>query len=489
MGAPEVLGRYAVTKVIAEGGMGQVLLGRSRQGTPVVLKRLLVDTPMARKRFRDEARMGRRLSFEEGFVETLDAFEDKDAGPVLVLEAIDGVTVEALRKMGPLTDGLVAQIGADVAKALASLHSLRREDGGPLGAVHRDISARNILVDVRGRTKVIDLGASRFDDEDRSARSEVGSIIGTLRYVPPEVLVGGPPSQAGDVWALGLLLLECALGRVFWRGSIQDVAMAVGRRDPMLEPGVERLSTRLRGSLAKLLVREPERRLSAGEAFDELSALAGRFGDLKVALQQAVLLARGELDSGKLTLGEDDVYARLGGVEDDSTSLDGGAGGDSGLAEAASGWSAALGSVRLEDAKTVVSAPKHESGPETEVDRTEKGLLLPSLTEPDSGRGPVSSGVFASTPEPASGLVVEAVSGAVPWPAAPRGDNGQRAVPTEVVRRQPVPEGVPRPGASAPVESPSARATSAGGSSVPLLVGAVAGGLLLAGAWGLGWLG
>jgi serine/threonine protein kinase len=512
MAVPERLGRYRVTKVLAEGGMGQVLLGSTAAGMPVVLKRLLRDTPEAQRRFRDEGRMGRRLAFEEGFVETLDAFEDPEVGPVLVLEAIDGVTVEALRKVNPLTDGLVAQIGADVAKALRALHGLQRDDGGPLHAVHRDIGARNILVDVKGRTKVIDLGASFFDDDDRSAHSEAGHVIGTVRYIPPEVILGGPTSQVGDVWSLGLVLLELALGRVFWRGSIEDVATAVARRDPMLEPGVERLSARLRASLARLLVRDPAKRLTAGEAFDELSALAGRFGDMRLALQQAVLIARAEVDGGRLETEDEDVYIRLGGVEDDSTRRDAGGPGAMSPEEGLSAMvSAGMQAVRLEDIPTTVTPKARVSGPETDVDGTQRDAVVPSVTAPDAGSS-VSSGVFASSPssspssssssssspspsssssprpsepEPASGLIVEAVSGAVAWPAAPRGQaEDQRTVPTEVVNRSPrAPVPAPASSSTTPVAEPPRSMT------MSLVVGAGVGGAGLAAAWLLGWFG
>lgn len=486
MAVPERLGRYGVTKVLAEGGMGQILLGTSAEGTPVVLKRLLRDTPGAQQRFRDEGRMGRRLAFEEGFVETLDAFEDPKYGSVLVLEAIDGVTVEALRKVSPLTDGLVAQIGADVAKALGAMHGLRREDGGPLQAVHRDIGARNILVDVRGRTKVIDLGASFFDDEDRSAQSEAGVVLGTVRYIPPEVILGGPTSQVGDVWSLGVVLLELALGRVFWQGSLEDVATAVARRDPLLESGVERLSSRLRASLARLLVRDPEKRATAAEAADELSALAGRFGDMRAALRQAVTIARAEVDGGRLQKGDDDVYMRLGGVEEESTRRD--AGGPSAMnpAEGLSAMvSAGMQAIRLEDVPTAVTRKPLSSGPETIVDGTQRDAVIPSVTAPEPGSA-VSSGVFASSP------ASPAVEAAVPsTPAARAAALDQRTVPTEVVDRSPRGSVASAHGGAtvvvvqpAPSPEPPAR-----GMGTSLAVGAVVGSVGLLAAWLLGWLG
>jgi hypothetical protein len=321
--------------------------------------------------------------------------------------------------------------------------------------------------------------------------------LGTVRYIPPEILLGGETSQAGDVWSLGVVLLELALGRVFWRGSIQDVASMVVRRDPLLEPGAERLSGRLRSALSRLLVRDPAKRMTAGEAFDELSALSGRFGDMRLALQQAVLIARAEVDGGRVERGDEDVYIRLGGVEDESTRRDAGSGPMGPEGGLSSMVSAGMQAVRLEHMPTVVTPKARVSGAETVVDGTERDVPVPSVTAPDPGSSS-SSGVFASSPasssvaepEPASGLVVEAVS-AVQEPAAarvllPEQAGDQRMVPTEVVSRSPRAVVVPGVAASA---STSAVLAPSRSMAMPVVVGAGVGGALLVSAWLLGWLG
>jgi serine/threonine-protein kinase len=222
--------------------------------------------------------LGLRLN-GTAFVETLGAF-DVDGVPYVALERIEGVTVlELWRRTGALSYPAVARIGAEVCQALAVMHVLRDDEGTPLHALHRDISARNVMVDTEGRVRIIDLGAAFSEAADRSAVSRVGVVIGTLSYMPPEIFEGGKDSPARDMWSVGVLLLESAVGSVFSKKRAGEDTIEGLQRvrrktlDPFSDPAVMGLEPRLLGILKQLLTKNPALRMDAKTAAAEFAAL------------------------------------------------------------------------------------------------------------------------------------------------------------------------------------------------------------------------
>jgi serine/threonine protein kinase len=271
---------YVIDGKLAEGGLGEVIAAREKTtGRRVVLKRPMATGQQAYERTRDEGRLGLRVN-GTAFVQTFGQFEH-DGVPHLVIEHLDGVTVFDLwRNTGALSFAAVAKIGAEVCQALAVLHILRDDDGAPLGAIHRDISSRNVMVESSGRVRVIDLGAAYSDAADRSAQSGVGVIIGTMPYLPPELLDGGEDSTARDVWAVGVTLLEAAAGNPFTRKPARaeadvDALMRVKRktRDPFSDPAVQALEPRLLSVLKRMLTTDPDARIDAMSAGVQLAAI------------------------------------------------------------------------------------------------------------------------------------------------------------------------------------------------------------------------
>ncbi len=296
------IGSYEVEDKLAEGGMAEVLLARSRGGRQVVLKRALRPTDaMAQRRLRDEGKLGRRLN-GTGFVETVDVLDD-GGSTVLALEWIDGVPLEALWKVARLTPWMVAKLGSEVAAAIAVLHDVAGDDGRALGAVHRDLSSRNVLVEAGGRARVIDLGCALFDDAERSARTEAGNVLGTLRYLAPEVFETAKACQASDVWSIGVLLLEAALGRAVFKGNPRDVAAAVFFRDPFGDVDVQALDSRMLGVLKRLLRRDPSARPSAGRVAEDLALLADELANEARDLCALIDRARSAMAAGLIQVG------------------------------------------------------------------------------------------------------------------------------------------------------------------------------------------
>jgi serine/threonine protein kinase len=214
------LGDYEVLRQIGAGGMATAYLGRSPAGRVVVLKVPLESTPEGAIKLRDEAQAGLRVRHPH-VVETLDFFV-ADSRPVLVLGFIDGCALRDLRQLdgrpNPLPAAAVAALGRMLAEGLAAVHDAVDEEGRPLKMLHRDVTPSNVLIGKDGVARLIDLGIAR-STENQQERTRTGVVKGTLRYIAPELVMGGAPTPASDLWGLGVCLLEAATGRHLVRGE------------------------------------------------------------------------------------------------------------------------------------------------------------------------------------------------------------------------------------------------------------------------------
>jgi serine/threonine-protein kinase len=291
------IGPYEVTRSLGGGGMSEALLARSPQGKIVVLKRPLKREPELLARLRDEARLGSRL-YHPHLVETLDVIEH-DGLPIVALGYVDGPTVDELRKAGPLGPAAAARVGCHVAEALTALHGALGDDGRPMRAVHRDVTARNIVVRTDGEAVLIDLGIAK-SDEDRNAKTETGMVLGTLRYLAPEIIDGREATTASDVWALACVVYECATGVVAFAGSPGEVAGRITGVDPLAQPAASGLAPALKAVLARMFVKDPAQRMrEAHEVSSALRAVEDALGGGKTELAQRATLAASMVNTTK----------------------------------------------------------------------------------------------------------------------------------------------------------------------------------------------
>jgi serine/threonine protein kinase len=261
----QVIGTYDVLKEIGRGGYGIVYKCRERSlGKLVALKMLLqgVDRSRVMDAFIEE---GRRLALLNHVnVVQVHCAGMFDGRPYIVMEYLEGRTVrQLLGASSPLTISLALEIASQAARGLHEIHAQR--------LVHRDISARNLMVTRDQTTKVLDLGLSRFVDTAASTRR--GAVAGVPMYLAPEIFKGAPPSFATDIFALGVLTYEMLTGVNPFRGpTMSDIAKKVLHHDPEpvsslvpgLSPGVARL-------VGHCLEKDPADRLG------DLDALAKRF--------------------------------------------------------------------------------------------------------------------------------------------------------------------------------------------------------------------
>lgn len=180
----------------------------------------------------------------------------------LVLELVDGPTLAAYCASGPVHPGRVQEIGSQLGAALAYVHSR--------GLVHRDLKPANVLLGSDGRVRLLDFGVSlRLDQPgDRTARPDADELSpGTAPYLSPEQVRRrevGPPS---DVYALGLVLLECLTGHREYDGDPVGCALARLEHPPVIPTDLPRPWPWL---LAVMAAPEPADRPTAADVSDAL---------------------------------------------------------------------------------------------------------------------------------------------------------------------------------------------------------------------------
>lgn len=161
------------------------------------------------QRLRDEARLLALLR-HRAIVHVEDLVEI-DGRWAVVMELIDGVDLGRLIKRGAVPGRALAEIGVEIASALAEAHEARDPaSGAPLNLVHRDVQPGNVLVTPQGQVKLLGFGLARARFTGREARTGFLSV-GAAGYLAPERLVG-VDSAAGDLYGLGATLLGAALG-------------------------------------------------------------------------------------------------------------------------------------------------------------------------------------------------------------------------------------------------------------------------------------
>ncbi len=254
------LGPYKIEARVGAGGMGTVYRAMdTRLGRVVAIK---IAAARYSERFQLEARAISTLNHPH--VCTL-----YDVGPnYLVMEFIDGSTLAAEIKKGPLAPELVARYGAQIASALAEAHAL--------GIVHRDLKPPNVMVTRHG-VKVLDFGLAKVLSE--TGITETNGVMGTPAYMAPEQVEGREPSSVADLFSLGLVLYEMSVGRLPFPGASLGQMLSSGSHAPVPAPSRERVGVpaSLDGLVAKLLAKDPARRpQSASEVARDLSALADR---------------------------------------------------------------------------------------------------------------------------------------------------------------------------------------------------------------------
>jgi eukaryotic-like serine/threonine-protein kinase len=262
-----VAGRYALTDVLGQGGMGTVWLATDRVlERKVALKEVTFSVELSdeerrilRERTMREARAAARL--DHPCVTRVYDVVEEGGKPWLVMEHISSRSLqEILENEGPLSPTAVATIGLDLLAALDAAHDA--------GIVHRDVKPSNVLVDPHGHACLTDFGIATTTGD--SSLTTQGALIGSPSYMAPERANGEEPRPPVDLWSLGATLYAAVEGRPpFDKGEPMATLLSVVSEPPapMLRAGP--LEPVLRG----LLTKDPAQRSTTSQAARQLSAL------------------------------------------------------------------------------------------------------------------------------------------------------------------------------------------------------------------------
>jgi len=271
------LGPYKVVAPLGAGGMGEVYRARdTRLDRDVAIKVLPADSTSdenLRQRLQREARSVSKLSHPH--ICTLHDIGHHDGLDFLVMELVEGETLEQRLIRGPLPPEQVLSIASQLADALAKAHKL--------GITHRDLKPSNVMLTKSG-AKLMDFGLAKHADQaplatalteltQESKLTTQGMLVGTFQYMAPEQLEGKEADPRTDIFSLGELIYEMATGKPAFSGrSRASLIAAILTSDPqpmaVLQPMTPVSLDRL---VRKCLAKDPDERWQS--ASDLASAL------------------------------------------------------------------------------------------------------------------------------------------------------------------------------------------------------------------------
>ena len=204
-------GRYQITQRLARGGMATVYRAVDMRLTRTVAVKVmhvgLGDEAEFARKFDREARAAAKLS-HPNVVSVFDQGQDVEGSnsrPYIVMEYVEGQTLrDVLNREAPLPPARALEIMEPVLAALAAAHDA--------GLVHRDVKPENVLISDRGRIKVADFGLAKAVSSQSSTATQ-GLLIGTVSYLPPELVMAGRADARSDVYSAGVVLFELLTGR------------------------------------------------------------------------------------------------------------------------------------------------------------------------------------------------------------------------------------------------------------------------------------
>lgn len=242
-------GRYRLGTLLGRGGMSDVFRAVDEvNSTDVAIKIVRSPDREYAQRLAQEAQALRRFS-HPGLVQLFETGVNGDMA-YLVMEFVDGPSLDQMLRQGPLTTAETAAIGSSLADALAYAHSQ--------GVVHRDVKPANILIGDDGFARLTDFGIARL--VDTSTLTLTGTMLGTATYMAPEQLENHAVGPSADVWSLGIVLLECLTGERVFAGTPSEV-LARRMAGPVTLP--EGLPVPWKLLLTGMLAPIPDDRLSA----------------------------------------------------------------------------------------------------------------------------------------------------------------------------------------------------------------------------------
>src|SRR5664279_5451359 len=220
----QTIGHYRILKRIGTGGMGEVYLASDvtadRNAALKVLPRRFTRDAARLRRFQREARAV--AGFNHPNILTVYEIGEYNSSYYIASELIEGETLRQRLARGRMGLNEAIDVAIQVATALAAAHQV--------GIVHCDIKPENIMLRPDGYVKVLDFGIAKLAEQEVPVttpeeeavllvETNLGSILGTVRYMSPEQARGAPVDERTDIWSLGVVLYEMVAGRAPFTGD------------------------------------------------------------------------------------------------------------------------------------------------------------------------------------------------------------------------------------------------------------------------------
>ncbi len=319
----ETLSHFRIDRRLGAGGMGQVFLAEDtnlhRKVALKVLASQLAADPKGREILFREARTASRLSHPN--IATVFEVDLVDGTPFIAMELVEGRSFKELLEARSVTTSEIAAIARQVADGLGEAHDE--------GVLHRDIKPGNVMVDERGRAKILDFGLAvlthreRDPDEDEDAymsrTATQWTTGGTVPYMSPEQLRGAHADSRTDIFSFGVMLYEAFAGRLpFYGDTAVDTLHAILHSPPTpIRSLVPDISHEWEELIESCIAKAPTQR-------------PGSMRDVKKAIDRAAQTTSGTARQEKalavlyfenLSRDEEDEYFRDGITEDIITEL------------------------------------------------------------------------------------------------------------------------------------------------------------------------
>ena len=318
--AGRTVGHYRILDKVGEGGMGAVYratdLTLHREVALKFLPAELASDPSAQQRLLKEARAASRLNHPN--IATVYEVGEADGTPFIAMELVQGESLKQTLQRGALARAQLLDLARQIAEGLNEAHQA--------GVLHRDIKPGNVMLDSKGRVKILDFGLAMFAGKERTPGEAAETFItrtatqwstgGTVPYMSPEQLRGDPTDARSDIFSFGVLLYECLSGRLPFRGETSIDTLHSILRQPLtplrsLAPDITPEWERL---VAQCLEKSPEQRFrSMQTVLDALQRIAAPAARAEKSL--AVLYLE------NLSGAKEDEYFRDGITEDVTNEL------------------------------------------------------------------------------------------------------------------------------------------------------------------------
>ena len=280
---------YEILSLLGAGGMGEVYRARDsrlkRDVAVKVLPAFVTRDPERLRRFEQEAQAAAALSHPN--ILAIHHFGTCDGVSYLVTELLEGETLRAKLKGGPIAIRRSIDYGGQIAHGLAAAHEK--------GIVHRDLKPENLFVTRDGRIKILDFGLAKLIQpptvSDNVAttllqQTDPGIIIGTVGYMSPEQVRGEPVDHRADIFAFGAILYELlTVKRAFQRSTAVETMTAILNEDPTsISQIVPLTSSGLQRVIERCLEKSPYSRFqSASDLAFALEALSDASGPVAIS--------------------------------------------------------------------------------------------------------------------------------------------------------------------------------------------------------------